>query len=93
MNETISNTVVSSTERDEAHRKMYNKTPLLQVVNVDKEYVTKGFLFTKATKFKAVNNVSFKLYEGETLGLVGESGCGKSTLAIALKEVLLENET
>ena len=87
LNETISNTVVSSTERDEAHRKMYNKTPLLQVVNVDKEYVTKGFLFTKATKFKAVNNVSFNLYEGETLGLVGESGCGKSTLGNAILQL------
>lgn len=87
LNETISNTVVSSTERDEAHRKMYNKIPLLQVVNVDKEYVTKGFLLSKDTSFKAVNNVSFNLYEGETLGLVGESGCGKSTLGNAILQL------
>ena len=87
LNETISNTVVSSTERDEAHRKMYNKIPLLQVVNVDKEYVTKGFLLSKDTNFKAVNNVSFNLYEGETLGLVGESGCGKSTLGNAILQL------
>ena len=38
----------------------------------------------KNQSFKAVNEVSFDLYPGETLGLVGESGCGKSTITRAL---------
>ncbi len=87
LNDTISNTVVSSIKRGEVHHKMYDSEPLLRVVNVDKEYVTKGFLFAKDTNFKAVNNISFNLYEGETLGLVGESGCGKSTLGNAILQL------
>ena len=60
---------------------------MLEVINVEKEYISKSGIFKKAQSFKAVNNVSFKLYEGETLGLVGESGCGKSTLGNAILQL------
>ncbi len=65
--------------REKHHQHLYSQPPLLEVINVKKSYFSKAGLFKK-TEFTAVNDVSFKLYEGETLGLVGESGCGKSTL-------------
>ena len=71
-------------DRQNHHDALYSNPPLLQVVNVEKEYLSKTGLFGKTESFKAVNNVSFNVYEGETLGLVGESGCGKSTLGNAI---------
>ncbi|HEU0135937.1 MAG TPA: ABC transporter ATP-binding protein [Flavobacterium sp.] len=79
--------IVTSEERAKLQKKLYESTPLLEVRNVEKEYFSTAGLFGKKSGFKAVNDVSFKLYEGETLGLVGESGCGKSTLGNAILQL------
>ena len=49
--------------------------------------ITKGFLNRQVGTVKAVDDVNFSLYEGETLGLVGESGCGKTTLGRCILRV------
>ncbi|HIU04246.1 MAG TPA: dipeptide ABC transporter ATP-binding protein [Candidatus Coprousia avicola] len=60
---------------------MADKEPLLKVEHLSKEFPAEsGMLMSRfAKKVSAVNDISFEIYPGETLGLVGESGCGKST--------------
>lgn len=65
--------------------------PLLRVEHLKKYYPAPSPLFGPKRFVRALDDVSFELNEGETLGLVGESGCGKSTLARQL--IRLENPT
>lgn len=87
LNEKGQSAAVTTNERTQHLKKLYEQKPLLRVVNVEKEYVAKTNLFGKNEYFRAVDNVSFEMYEGETLGLVGESGCGKSTLGNAILQL------
>ncbi|MEG4069779.1 ABC transporter ATP-binding protein [Microcoleus sp. Pol11C2] len=62
--------------------------PLLAVNNLRVGFPVQGMFGETKRLFMAVNDISFDVYPGETLGLVGESGCGKSTLARALLQLI-----
>jgi len=67
--------------------------PALDVTNLTKSYPVERNLLGKVTReIKAVDEVSFQVYPGETLGLVGESGCGKSTLGRAILQLIQPDE-
>ncbi|REE83572.1 peptide/nickel transport system ATP-binding protein [Lutibacter oceani] len=81
MNGTFQKEIYSDLERTQFHKNIYSKKPLLEVKNLATYFISNNsFFFGKKNVVKAVDNVSFQLFEGETLGLVGESGCGKTTL-------------
>ena len=62
--------------------------PLLQVAGLTKHFPVRGDLFSARKTVRAVDNVSFAVAKGETVGIVGESGCGKSSTARLLMHLM-----
>jgi peptide/nickel transport system ATP-binding protein len=75
-------------EQEQRLQSLTAQPPLLEVNNLRVFFPVKGVLGRTSRYVAAVNDVSFQVYPGETLGLVGESGCGKTTLGQALLRLI-----
>jgi peptide/nickel transport system ATP-binding protein len=76
-------------EIKERKSRLYSQQPLLTIKDLNTWFPAGRIFFGKpSTVVKAVNKVSFDVYPGETLGLVGESGCGKTTLGRSILRLI-----
>lgn len=83
---------VADGERKKSHQQMYAQQPVLNVQELCTWFpVSKSWSGKVKNWIKAVDGVSFDVYKGETLGLVGESGCGKTTLGRTLLRLQMPN--
>jgi peptide/nickel transport system ATP-binding protein len=83
------NLQLQESEIHDRRKKLEAQEPLLQVSNLQNWFpLKKGFFSRKREYVKAVDDVSFDVFPGETLGLVGESGCGKTTLGRSILRLI-----
>lgn len=76
-------------ELKQRHKQLYGQQPILKINELCTWFPLGGGLFSGSKGFvKAVDHVSFDVYPGETVGLVGESGCGKSTLGRSILRLI-----
>ena len=85
--------IVTQEEREDHLKEIYSREPLLKVEHLKTWFPLKKGLFNRVyDHVKAVDDVSFEVYPGETLGLVGESGCGKTTLGRSILRLVEPSE-
>ena len=80
--------IIDREERQIAQNSLYAQSPMMEIQDLSVIFPVRNGWGRKTGEVKAVNSVSFKVYPGETLGLVGESGCGKTTLSRALLQLI-----
>lgn len=84
----INTEIVTEAEQEARLAQLSQNQPILSVNNLQVGFPQKNVFAQTQNYFMAVKGVSFCVYPGETLGLVGESGCGKSTLARAILRLI-----
>lgn len=89
----IHNVEVTREQRQTQQEKLRAQEPILRLENIRTWYPTAKTILGKTIAWnKAVDDVSFDVYPGETLGLVGESGCGKTTLGRTILRLIEPTE-
>ena len=85
--------IVTQEERGAHLKEIYSREPILKVEHLKTWFPLKKGIFNRVyDHVKAVDDVSFEVYPGETLGLVGESGCGKTTLGRSILRLVEPSE-